>query len=83
MAEVLSPYSSTLFNQVNDIMPQRNDFHNRSGECFVFDVLQPLIVKHKVEDVFGVGVVHRHFDLPDDAMLIEHGNFTGPWYGWT
>ncbi|GAM86189.1 hypothetical protein ANO11243_042010 [Dothideomycetidae sp. 11243] len=28
---------------------------------------------------FGVGLLHRHFDMADDEILVEHGSTSVPW----
>lgn len=36
-----------------------------------------VLVRHGVEDVLGVGLLHRHFDLYDDEVLVESTTASG------
>lgn len=29
--------------------------------------------------VFGIGLLHRHFDMDEDEILVEHGSTSTPW----
>lgn len=35
--------------------------------------------KYKLEKVVGVGLLHRHFDLYDNEMLVEFNDISTPW----
>ena len=41
--------------------------------------LRQLFLDHQVEDIFGVRLVHKHFQLRDDERMIQHGNTALPW----
>ncbi|KAI0398871.1 hypothetical protein F4802DRAFT_613296 [Xylaria palmicola] len=30
-------------------------------------------------DLFGIGLLHSHFDMDDDEILVEHGSTSTPW----
>jgi len=76
---VTTAYSSTKFHQVLDLVPSNDEFKSRGGPQFVYDICRPLLRKHGLTSVFGVGLVHRHFDIDSDQKLVEFNNITLPW----
>ncbi|KAK7398604.1 hypothetical protein QQX98_012013 [Neonectria punicea] len=32
-----------------------------------------------VANLFGIGLLHRHFDMDEDEILVEHGSTSTPW----
>ena len=74
-------YSSSTFNTAADINPQLKAFEGRKGESFIYETLRPLFHKYGLEEVFGVGLLHRHFSVASDEKLVENGNVTSPWKG--
>lgn len=41
--------------------------------------LRPLIRAHGYEERYGVGLVHKHFEMKPDEILIEYQSITAPW----
>lgn len=41
------------------------------GETQVIDELMQIIVKHDVVTIFGVSLLHRHFDMTPEEILVE------------
>lgn len=74
-----TPYSSEAFHKIPDLFPVRNAFADRNGLKFVKEVLGPLIQERGLEEVFGVGLVHRHFDIDSKTKLVEFNNVTAAW----
>jgi hypothetical protein len=64
------PYSSEVFHKISSLAPIRTEFDGRGGLQFVQDTLQPIIERHGLEEVFGVCVVHRHFDIGSITKLV-------------
>jgi hypothetical protein len=73
------PYSHTTFHSTLDISKAGREFNDRKGKKFVNDTLAPIVKKHNLEEVFGVGLVHRHFDISPDEKLVEFNNISTPW----
>jgi hypothetical protein len=39
---------------------------------------ETIIRQHGLEDVVGIELAHKHFDLPDGTLLVERQNVAGP-----
>ena len=76
---VTSPYSSTNFHSIEDLYPAATKFKDLKGPEWVYEVAKPLLVKHGLNKTFGVGMLHRHFDIDADQILVEFNNITLPW----
>jgi hypothetical protein len=79
MAEVQEAYSTHLYNSIPDLHDARDSFTAKGGADSVNSVFKPLILKHQLEAVLGVGLLHRHFDLRDNEKLVEFNNISIPW----
>ncbi|KAF7368015.1 Phosphotransferase enzyme family domain-containing protein [Mycena sanguinolenta] len=51
----------------------------RGGRGLVTDKLGPIFRKHRVEDKFGLAILHRHFDLDPNERLVEVNSVSTPW----
>jgi hypothetical protein len=41
--------------------------------------LKSLFLRYGVENIFGVALVHRHFDPEEGTVLVEKDMVTAPW----
>ena len=73
------PYSRDIFHTAIHISTAGNEFQKRDGQHFIDTVLAPIFKKHCVEEAFGVGLIHRHFDIEEDEKLVEFNNVSTPW----
>ena len=76
---LIVPYSRDTFYEAVHISTAGDLYEERNGQKFVHDILAPIFKKHKVEEVFGVGLVHRHFDIEEDEKLVEFNMVATPW----
>lgn len=79
MAWVEKNYTTNAFNSLPDLHHAQDNFVSNRGPDIVATLLRPLIVKHQLEARLGVGLLHRHFDLLDEEMLVEFNNISTPW----
>ena len=73
------PYSHETFHSAVHISDAGEEYRKRDAQKFVDGTLAPIFKKHKVEETFGVGLVHRHFDIKEDEKLVEFNNVSTPW----
>ena len=73
------PYSRDTFHNAFHISTAGDEFQERNGQKFISNILAPIFKKHRVEEVFGIGLVHRHFDIEEDEKLVEFNNISTPW----
>ncbi|KAI5777190.1 hypothetical protein EDC01DRAFT_679817 [Geopyxis carbonaria] len=79
MAAILQPYSTHIFNTIPSLHDSATAFQTLDGQALVTSVFKPLIEKHSLEGVLGVGLLHRHFDLSGPEKLVEFNNVATPW----
>ncbi|KAL1960299.1 hypothetical protein VTO42DRAFT_8259 [Malbranchea cinnamomea] len=79
MASLIAPYSTTFFNQVPDLHSSLSSFLSNGGMRIVDTIFKPLILRHRVEKIFGIGLLHRHFILTGREKLVEFNNISVPW----
>lgn len=49
------------------------------GLDIIDTMLRQLFIDHHVEHVFGVRLLHRHFDILDNERMVLHGPVATPW----
>ncbi|CAG8902822.1 unnamed protein product [Penicillium egyptiacum] len=75
-AETFDP---AAFHSIFSLHDADRQFRERNGVSFVETKLKSLILQHGVEKIFGVALVHRHFDLEEGTILVEKDMVTAPW----
>ena len=79
MSPHVTPYSYDIFEAVDNIIPQRRAFDAKDGNAFVKNVLAPIVTKHGLGDHFGIVLLHRHFDMAPDRLLVERNGTSTAW----
>lgn len=79
MAEVLQPYNTDVFNTLPDVPTAEESFVSKGGPDLVDKVLTPMIDRYQLESKFGVGRLHRHFELENSEKLVDFNNIRLPW----
>ena len=78
-ASVLQPYDVNHFNKLPTIHEATASFNAKNGETFVNEVFKPLLLKHNLESVVGIGLLHTHFSLKHSEQCVEFNNISVPW----
>ena len=79
MACEVASYSPVKFTEISSLHDANAFFQRKDGLNIVEKIFKPIVLKHGVAHLFGVGLVHRHFDLPEGAILVEKDNMASPW----
>ncbi|KAJ5117322.1 hypothetical protein N7448_010954 [Penicillium atrosanguineum] len=79
MMDFSETYDSTAFHGILSLHDADKQFRSKSGLSFVQTKLKSLILQHGVANLFGVALVHRHFDLEEGTILVEKDMVTAPW----
>ncbi|KAJ9602595.1 hypothetical protein H2200_012788 [Cladophialophora chaetospira] len=74
-----APYSSKIFNSLEDLFPATAKFEALKGSEWLHDVGKALLKEHGMNTTFGFILLHRHFDIDEDQILVEFNNVTVPW----
>lgn len=56
------------FQHVNDVEPLSDKDHE------LLSKMRDLLLSHDAVDRFGVHLIHKHFDLGDDEVIVEYTN---------
>ena len=78
---LVAPYSHDFFHQIQDVGDVMGELKTKDSNAFVHTTLAPIFKKHYLEEVLGVGLVHRHFSISPNEKLVEFNNITTPWSG--
>jgi hypothetical protein len=74
-----SPYSFIEFHKASDINDASTAFETAKGQDFVDKILATIIRKHNADKAFGPTLIHCHFDIEENEILVEFNNITTPW----
>lgn len=74
-----SEYNPLAFHSISSLYDANLNFQAKHGLTTVETDLKSIIFKHGVQALFGVGLVHRHFDLEKGTILVEKDMVTAPW----
>lgn len=64
-AVVVQPLQWSTLSNINDIRP----IDEKDTPCL--EEIRQVLMKHNCLDRFGISLLHSHFDLADDEMLLE------------
>lgn len=74
-----TPFSPSTFHKALSIYSAGAALKTRDAAAFINSTLAPIIREHGMEFQSGVGLVHRHFDLESEEILVEFNDITLPW----
>jgi hypothetical protein len=77
---VLGDYSHDHFQSLPTLEHAKANFLvNGKGEEYISNVIKPFFVAAGMDRVFGVAMLHRHFDLEADEKLVDYQGTSTPW----
>ncbi|KAF8453576.1 hypothetical protein BDZ91DRAFT_48753 [Kalaharituber pfeilii] len=74
----IASYDPSVYQSFQDFPEVAQAFRARKGKHFI-NTVRELYLRHNVENTFGVGLVHRHFNLAVDERLVQDGKVSTPW----
>ncbi|CAM1500538.1 Fc.00g097000.m01.CDS01 [Cosmosporella sp. VM-42] len=77
--EFVKPYSAEFFNTLPGLGAVASDYKASIGEEAIETVFQSLFLRYKMTKTFGLGLIHRHFDLQPDEVLVEVNGTSTAW----
>jgi hypothetical protein len=72
-------YDPQAFHALPHIGSAAARFRNSDGDTLVSSTFQDLFIRHKMDRVFGLSLLHRHFPLSGDERLVEYHGTSVPW----
>jgi hypothetical protein len=76
MAQVLHPYTPTVFNNIPSLHGSASASKAKDGDDYIASVCQPLVQEHGLEPALGIGLLH---ELHLNEKLVEFNNISVPW----
>ncbi|KAI5793711.1 hypothetical protein DFH27DRAFT_526952 [Peziza echinospora] len=73
------PYSHEVFQSLGELEESLERLKQRSIKREILGEMRKLFHKHNVASVLGLNLLHRHFDVNDDEMVVEYGKIATPW----
>lgn len=73
------PYSAEHYDSLPDIMDAAESLASSGVLSSLASSIGSIFVKHGTEDIFGLILLHRHFDMEPTERLVEFGNVSVPW----
>ncbi|KAH8198649.1 hypothetical protein TruAng_007190 [Truncatella angustata] len=74
----LAAYSPATYNDLPYLPVAGESFDKKNGYELVA-TFRELFLDHKVDRVFGLSLLHRHFDLDERERLVEYNGTAVPW----
>jgi hypothetical protein len=74
----VAEYSPCIYQSLPGFDDIAKAFKDRKGKYFIRAVRE-IYLKHGVEECLGVGLVHRHFDMDSDEILVQEGMISKPY----
>lgn len=72
-------YRPSDYNGLPDLNKAGDMFDSKDGEAFVANQFRNLFLLHNVDRVFGLTLLHRHFDIDPEERLTEYPGTSVPW----
>jgi len=75
----MDTYDPVIFGSLPEVDIAAVKLKSHGGEDLINNGIKDLLHKHGVTDSFGVALVHRHFDLKPDEIMVECRGVATPW----
>ena len=76
---VTAPHSSNTFSEVGSLQTSVEAFERyKEQDPAILERLPKLVVDHKKNDVFCMSLLHKHFPISENQILVELDNVTTP-----
>jgi len=79
MAIELSDYLHDAYSDLPPLCSAHRAFVLKDNHDTIHDKLGPIFRKHHADEAFGLGLLHRHFDMTPDERLVQLNNISTPW----
>jgi hypothetical protein len=73
------PYTANHFNSAPDIHDAYKTYETENLEYFVCTTIRDMFVAHGVHNLFGLTLIHNHFQLEEAEKLVHVDNIAQPW----
>ncbi|KAJ2896234.1 hypothetical protein MKZ38_005728 [Zalerion maritima] len=77
--ETIGPYRADVFNDILGLGDSNKAFQSQNGPAVIDSPMRDLLFQHQVTHIFGVCLVHRHFPLKNNEILVEVNGTSTAW----
>jgi len=78
MAIPILPYSVEHYNSLPELREAKDQFKSLGASEILFTEIGPALVRHHVENILGVVLLHNHFLLSQNEKLVDVGSVAVP-----
>ncbi|KAK7409154.1 hypothetical protein QQX98_008647 [Neonectria punicea] len=75
----MGAYDPLVFDGLPAVDIAATKVKSQDGDHLVKTAIRDLFIKHNVRDKIGVALVHRHFDLRSDEIMVDYQGVATPW----
>jgi len=72
-------YDPADYDRLTTLSQAIKNLDNSDSQAVLDSDICALFEAHDVANVFGISLLHRHFDMASDEILVEHGPSSTPW----
>ncbi|KAH8904126.1 hypothetical protein BR93DRAFT_940266 [Coniochaeta sp. PMI_546] len=72
-------YQHEVFDSLPDVTTAATTVRDEEGEQLIRSAVKDLLLKYSLNDKLGVALVHRHFDLKPDEVMVDYHGVATPW----
>jgi len=72
-------YDTSTYDNLPCLSDAGKVFDAKNGEDMISSKFRELFLHHKVDRIFGLALLHRHFELSPNEQLVEYRGTSVPW----
>lgn len=76
---MIASYQHEVFDSLPDVTTAATTVRDKQGEQLIRSAVKSLLLKYSLNDKIGVALVHRHFDLKPDEVMVDYHGVATPW----
>lgn len=74
------PYSSAIYNKIGNLEDAVRAFEAKKAKHpTLLNLFRQVFVEGNKNDAFGISLLHKHFSIFENQVLVETNNVTTPW----
>ena len=73
------PYSVEHYNSLPELGDAKQEFDAANVFNILYTEIGSIFIKHQVQDILGITLLHNHFPLDPNEMLVTFNSVAVPW----
>lgn len=79
MAIALAPFSQLHFQSLPSLNTAKDNFAGADGDKLVKEVFTDFFINNGMDQIFGLAMLHRHFDLAPGEIMVNYNSTSTAW----